>query len=80
MKTQTLQLWRDGMNQHAKSITCNTNAEVSRDTQCFLQARTELGASATIRSVAKRAQELKIKASTLMATAMLPGVDAVYGE
>ena len=80
MKAQTLQLWRDGMNQHALSTTRNMNAEASRDTQCFLQAKAELGVSASIRSVAKRAQELKIKASTLMATAMLQDLGAVYGK
>jgi hypothetical protein len=61
MKAQTLQLWRDGMNQHAKSITGNTNSEASHDSQSFLQAKTELGTSATIRSVARRAQELRIR-------------------
>ena len=61
MTAQTLQLWRDGMNKHAKAIARNTNVEANCDSEYFLQAKTELGTSATIRAVAKRAQELRIK-------------------
>lgn len=60
MKDKTLlQLWRDGMNKHATSI-CNTNVE----TNCFRKAKAELGRSASIRLVAKRAQELKLNQTT----------------
>jgi hypothetical protein len=56
---QSLQLWHDGMNKHAKA--CSTNVEANCDSEYFLQAKTELGTSATIRAVAKRAQELRNK-------------------
>ncbi len=61
MTHQTLQLWRDGMNKQAKTITSNANVEASSDSEYFLQAKTELGTSATIRAVARRAQELRNK-------------------
>jgi len=47
------------MNKHAKA--CSANLEANCDSGYFLQAKTELGTSATIRAVAKRAQELRIK-------------------
>jgi hypothetical protein len=56
---QTLQLWRNGMNKHAKAS--STNAEPNCDSEYFVQAKAELGTSATIRAVAKRAQELRMK-------------------